>query len=371
MSGIFQNILQDAAAAFFGSAYLRDFTHAAKTFRPNNYAYSPKFKFLFHVYFNINADAAPTLAVAGKDNFGLLVKTIKLPSYSFDTTTMNQYNRKRIIQTKMKYDPIDITFHDDNADRIRTMWYNYYTYYYKDSTHIQRPGASGTAPIYNERTQYQPSIAGSEDWGYSGEPNASVVGNKKIPFFKNITIYGLNRHNFSAYTLINPIITHFGHDTYSYAEGNGTMENRMTVDYETVKYYEGSLDGLNPDNLVTGFGSVANYDKTKSPITIPGSQDNILGNAGLLSGVNSVINDLQTGTITLDTIKTLGTTIKTATTLNIKQAVTSELTALATTQLVAAAASVPVNRNLLTTFPSFPGIAGGPNGTQATPPSIK
>ena len=206
MSGIFQNLLQDAAGAFFGSDYLRDYTHASKTFRTNNYAYSPKFKFLFHVYFNINTAAAPGLAVAGQDNFGILVKSIKLPSYSFDTLAMNQYNRKRIIQTKIKYDPIDITFHDDNADRIRSMWYTYYTYYYKDATHLQSqgvgPGQITPAPAYNERTQYQPSIAGNEDWGYSGEPNASVGGNKKIPFFKDITIFGLNRHNFSAYTLI-------------------------------------------------------------------------------------------------------------------------------------------------------------------------
>ena len=375
MSGIFQNLLQDAAGAFFGSDYLRDYTHASKAFRTNNYAYSPKFKFLFHVYFNINTAAAPSLAIAGQDNFGILVKSVKLPSFSFDTTTMNQYNRKRIVQTKLKYDPIDITFHDDNADRIRTMWYTYYTYYYKDATHLQAQNSSGsiiTSPAYNERTQYQPSIAGNEDWGYSGEPNASVGGNKKVPFFKDITIYGLNRHNFSAYTLINPIITHFGHDTYNYAEGNGTMENKMTIDYETVKYYSGAIAGAgrSPDNIIPGFGNSANYDTRPSPISMPGSQNNILGQGGLIDGALGVMSDLQNGTFSLNTLKTLGTTIKTASSMNLKQAITGELTSLATTQLVAAAASVPMNRNLLASFPSFPGVAGGPNGAQKAPPPI-
>ena len=133
MAGFFQNLLTDAAGGFFGNDYLRDYTHASKTFRPNAYQYAPKFKFLFHVYFEINQSAYAVGLPQGA-NFGLAVKTIKLPSYTFDTHTMNQYNRNRIVQTKIKYDPIDINFHDDNGNLIRNMWYNYYTYYYKDAS---------------------------------------------------------------------------------------------------------------------------------------------------------------------------------------------------------------------------------------------
>ena len=218
MSLLPPNLLQDAVGAFFGSDYLRDYTHASKTFRANNYQNAPKHKFLFHVYFDVNMEALPNCP---NPTWGLLVKAIKLPSYTFSTHEMNQYNRKRIIQTKIKYEPIDIDFHDDNGNMIRKLWYNYYSYYYKDATHIQSAGSSGTsintAATYTERTQYQPSIAGNDDWGYSGEP--LLGGTKKLPFFKNITIFGMGRHNFSAYTLINPIITRFGHDTYNYAEG--------------------------------------------------------------------------------------------------------------------------------------------------------
>ena len=94
MSGFFQNLLKDTAGGFFGSEYLRDYTHAAKTFIPNAYQYAPKFKFLFHVYFNINTSAYAAGADNGA-NFGLAVKSIKLPSYNFDVVTLNQYNRKR------------------------------------------------------------------------------------------------------------------------------------------------------------------------------------------------------------------------------------------------------------------------------------
>jgi hypothetical protein len=137
MAGFFQNLLTDAANGFFGNDYLRDYTHASKTFRPNAYQYAPKFKFLFHVYFEINQSAYAVGLPQGA-NFGLAVKSVKLPSYTFDTHTMNQYNRKRIVQTKIKYDPIDITFHDDNGNLIRNMWYNYYTYYYNSYTNYLR-----------------------------------------------------------------------------------------------------------------------------------------------------------------------------------------------------------------------------------------
>ena len=42
MAGFFQNLLTDAAGGFFGNDYVRDYTHASKTFRPSSYAYAPK-----------------------------------------------------------------------------------------------------------------------------------------------------------------------------------------------------------------------------------------------------------------------------------------------------------------------------------------
>jgi hypothetical protein len=132
MSGFFQNLLTDVAAGFFGNDYVRDYTHAAKTFRSNSYQYAPKFKFLFHVYFEINP-AVYSRGISQGSNFGLTVKTIDLPKYTIDTATLNQYNRKRLVQTKIKYQPINVVFHDDNGNLVNDMWYNYYTYYFKDA----------------------------------------------------------------------------------------------------------------------------------------------------------------------------------------------------------------------------------------------
>ena len=120
--------LANVAGGFFGNDYLRDFTHASKAFRSNFYQNAPKFKFLFHVYFDINQEAYNTASLPKQSNFSLLVKTVQLPNFSFDTHTLNQYNRKRIVQTKIKYEPIEISFHDDNNSLITRLWHNYYTY---------------------------------------------------------------------------------------------------------------------------------------------------------------------------------------------------------------------------------------------------
>jgi len=371
MSGFFQNLLQDtvntvktegtnAVKSFFGNDYLRDYTHASKTFRSNSYAYSPKFKHLFHVYFDINSMYTEVDKKWPQDaNFGLTVKSVQLPKYSFQLTTLNQYNRKRIIQTKINYDPIQVTFHDDNNNLVRKLWHAYYTYYYKDAAQVDLdmkqvgPTANANGKVYDDkRNIYEPSIKGNEDWGYIGEGNqsssdsGSIPGHTKIPFFKSIDIYGFNQHNFSLYRVINPIIESFGHDTYAYSEA-GVMENTMQIQFETVKYYEGAIDGRVPGDIVKQFGAASNYDLTVSPIARPGSNASILGQGGLLDAAGGIMNDLSSGNY-LGAIQKAGATAQTfKNPQNILNIAKSEAMGLAT----AAIAGTP-NRNTQFNFPS-------------------
>ena len=365
-----QNFLRDAAGAFFGSDYLRDYTHATKTFRTNSYQNAPKLKFLFHTYFETNLQAFPN-----NFNYGLLVKDIKLPSFSFDTHQMNQYNRKRIIQTKIKYEPIEITFHDDNNDSVNYLWNSYYQYYYNDglkpqnvlpglrgTSLAQTPGQSTTPPSiqYNDRNIYEDSIAGDDDWGFKGGQTDQNSG-KKVPFFKNITVFGFNQHNFTAYTLVNPVVTNFSHDSYNYEDGNGVMQNKMTVDYETVVYNYGKMDGRKPGDIVTGFGDVANYDRTPSPIMQPGANGTVLGQGGLVDAAGGALRALGDGDI-LGAVKTAGTTYNTFKNVNLKSVVTSELDAM----LRNAIQNTPNTRNTLFSFPKA-GSTPGPIGTAGFP----
>ena len=300
---------QDFLNGFFGNDYLRDYTHASKTFRTNGYANSPRLKFLFHVYFTLETVGIPMLrnAFSSGENstIGLLVKNIDLPKFTIDTEILNQYNRKRVIQKKINYDPISVAFHDDGNDLIRTLWYNYYSYYYKDpvqpydgiATTAGTSGPMQTQPMgfrYNGRDIYDKTRAVS-DWGYVGESysDGTSSANGKPSFFRDISIYGFNQHKFVRYVLINPVISQWSHDQYDYAQDAGVMENKMTIQYETVKYYSGAIGAVRPDTNVVGFADPNAYDQRSSPLSRLGGQASIIGQGGLVSTGIGIINDLQ------------------------------------------------------------------------------
>lgn len=304
---------------FGGNNYLRDYRHASKTFTTNSYELKPRFKFLFHVSFTINIDAIPYLRSAGvlgnqevKD-LSLLVKTVELPKYKVATETLNQYNRKRIIQTKIDYQPVSLTFHDDGGDNARRLWYYYFSYYYKDPTqpYLAASTTNGTNGIVNNQSTgsnlnirdiYSDVQRNRNGWGYSGESwtdgTASGDSGGKPPFFRDIRIYGMDQRKYAEYVLINPVISNWGHDTYSYEDGAGIMENSMTIDYETVKYYSGAIGSSRPDVNVQGFADPSHYDTELSPISRTGSNQTVFGQGSLLDVGEGSIEDLQSGSLT-------------------------------------------------------------------------
>jgi hypothetical protein len=301
---------QEFEKEFFGGQGLKDYAHAAKTFLPNGYGLVPRNKFLFHSFFNINTEQVPFLANAfsGLDmmQIGLMIKTIQLPKFTLDTEILNQYNRKRVIQKKINYGPLTMTFHDDSENVVRNMWYNYYAYYYKDpaQTYLSPRATNGSIGqlqsqagfAYNARDIYA-NDRPVNDWGYVGE-TYSDSGNSpsgKPAFFRDITVYGLSQHKWVSYVLVNPLIKTWDHDTYNYSEGAGTMQNSMIIEYETVKYYEGAIGGVRPDTNVTGFAAPSYYDNVRSSLARPGSTQTVLGQGGLLDAGIGIIEDLQTG----------------------------------------------------------------------------
>jgi len=303
---------------FFGNDYFRDYKHASKTFVADGHALAPTNKFLFHVYFTLNTAEIPSLSRAmggaeGASRIGMLVKTVKLPTFNFEVEEMNQYNRKRYIQKKINYRPVSLTFHDDGSDSVRSMWYNYYSYYYDDPGYGY-DGRGSNNPGYNDRDIYNNGRV-VHDWGFSGEgPN----GYDKPAFFKDIKIYGLNRGNFTSYTLINPIITDWDHDTFDYSAGGDVMQHTMSISYETVKYGRGKVG-----SEVKGFGDSAVYDTSPSPLRA-GSTASLFGRGGILDAGGSILNDLASGNI-LGAIRTGGSLRNTLKGTNVSSLVASEL----------------------------------------------
>lgn len=226
---------------------LRDQQHAARLFVDDNFRLAPKFKFLFHVAFKINQAALININLAQRhaSEINMLVKNCDLPNFQIKTETLNQYNRKKNVQYTHTYQPINITFHDDNMGLINQLWHNYYNYYYADPSSAKDAGAyskNATKNFSYVRNTY-------------GLDNGSL-----LPFFKYIKLYQLARHEYVEYTLYNPIITSWNHNRVDYS-ANQTHDNSMTISYEAVSYDTGNITAGDPE----GFGR-DHYDQVPSPL---------------------------------------------------------------------------------------------------------
>lgn len=299
--GIFDDFGDDFIEGFAGADYVKDYAHASKLMKADSFANAPNLKFLFHVYFNLNI---PSIS-ADKGLVGALVKSITLPSFDLDTQEYVQYNRKRNVHNRIKYKPVNVTFHDDSSDTVRSMWHNYYRYYFSDTDYDYDTSGSANSLAYTPRNIYDPKFT-YPTWGITTKHSN---GPKKPAFFKDIKIFGFSRGNYILYTLINPTISTFSHDTYDYEQSGGTMTHEMEVVYEAVKYARGTMDKASG---VIGFGqeSEDRYDTSPSSLTKPGSTASILGAGGVLDAVTGASTDLSKGNV-LGALKKIGTTYKT------------------------------------------------------------
>jgi hypothetical protein len=251
-----------------GVEVLRDYRHAARIFTDSNFRLTPKYNFLFYVEFDFNP-LITNISNRAAQELGMIVKSVTLPKYTIDNKTHNAYNRKNLVQNRISYDPVSITFHDDQADNVRSFWYDYYSFFFRDSDYAD--------VTYTGVHKYQsrPSF----DWGYSPRPTVGYnnsYSNQPYQYIQSIRIYSLYQKNFSEYTLVNPLITTFKHGDHVNGEA-GLMEHQMTVNFETVKYRTGYVT----DNNVGGFVDL-HYDTTPSPIAPLGGTnlvDNGMGGA--------------------------------------------------------------------------------------------
>jgi hypothetical protein len=279
MSNAFRNFLGGVVNGLFGKGpIMKDYQHADRVYVKNNYARTPKLGFLYFVTFNINLDAITQDNRWGKEGYkevGLLVKRIDLPKFQISTETINQYNRKTVVQTALKYQPISIDFHDDNSNITRDLWKAYFQYYYTDSA-------------YGNNIEKKSLPSEFEDTKYGIKDIAYGLNSKQLkPFIKSIDIYVLHQQNFTQYTLVNPLVNDWMHDSLDQADGIKILTNKMTVAYETVIYREGKITKTDPERF-----SAVYYDTSPSTLSIAGNGTNrLFGPGGILAGASAVFGN--------------------------------------------------------------------------------
>lgn len=224
---------------------LRDYNHAAKTFTSEpGYEKTPYAGFLFHV--NISFNNVTGASSIDTKNISVLIKSADLPEIQFETETLNQYNRKRIINKRVVYQPIQLVFHDDVANNVRNMWIAYNQYYSADSN-------------YTDVNTWQLDNVYQTD---SLVRNYGLDTGISVPFINKIEIYSMGNHQYSKMLLVNPVINNAKFDDHDYKDGAKVMQTALTVEYENIIYSTGTTDNI------PGFGAdnVENYDQTVSSL---------------------------------------------------------------------------------------------------------
>ena len=237
---------------------LRDWQHAARLYVDDTYRLAPKPKFLHYAVFNINQNAIPQgtqFQQQSQLELNYLVKKMDLPRYTLNVEELNQYNRKTKTYTSISYDPVKITMHDDNIGVTNSLWALYYGYYIADRMNIASPYTDTNPPAYKPHT-----YDGKDQWSY----RYGLDNDIQDPFFKSVQLITLSKRKFTSYLLCNPKITSWEHDTMDQSEGNGVVENNMTLVYDAVIYSSGVITNDNP----TGF-AVLHYDNSMSPLNLP------------------------------------------------------------------------------------------------------
>jgi len=265
---------------------MKDYQHASRLYLDDNYKLMPKQKFLFHVVFNTDESLFQSSFTQNERyDLNMLVKSCDLPKYNMSMEEKTQYNKKMYTTTRIAYEPVVITFHDDHADTVNAFWKKYYEYNIADPV-----GMNNDLTISNTKDDYYDRIGKEKRTNKFG---LDTPKQRNKPYLKGIEIFVLHKQRFTSMMLVNPVIGSFSHDTLDQADGTGIMANTMQILYETVIYKTGIIT----KNNVPGFATI-NYDNSPSPLTILGGGTNsIFGPGGVVDGIGSVIKNVQSGNI--------------------------------------------------------------------------
>lgn len=328
------------------NAYVADSNSASKSFglnTPSLYWNTPRVPFEYYIDINLeNTDVALAYYneyfVSGEyDQIMPLVKTVDMPSMKIDTAGLNQYNRKRIIQNKVQFDPVKLVFHDVADGKTLAFWQMYYNYYFRDGLEPGKNSAlydSARRPPQNGVSGYnRPPTASPIDTDGIKHCNNDVLANhlvnhnfgynllnidgswpdqwnKTKNLIKTLVIYQVHGGRYNKVTLVNPRISAFTHDTLSYAVTDKTLELSFTFEYEYA-YYNTENERLGADQLevfAAEYMEIANpvFNVTAGPSFIRSAANR--GGAGPNTGnmlqraLNSTVGQALIGTLGFDSV---------------------------------------------------------------------
>jgi len=226
-----------------------------------------------------------------------------MPSVDIDTDILNQYNRKRVSQTRLQFKPMTLTFHDVADGKTLRFWEMYYEFYFKDGLDKLQADYSSRGDNKIKQAEFFDGVYGNkygkdpfENFGYNltnqVNDRRKFSGSRKTPELEAITSDKVDKlkylidsidivqhrgHAAKKTTIVHPRIESFNHDTLMYSGVSDLVEMSMTFVYEDVIY----SDTRFTPNDYDVYGKVRGKFKD-SPHTPP-NETTKAGEKGLLS----------------------------------------------------------------------------------------
>lgn len=218
------------------STILRDSRHAANLFgftgtRLNTGTPRHKFQYFINIRFNGAAGGfvGSFLGRSAQETVAALVKTVTMPNISVDTEVLQQYNRRKIIQTRVEPQNVQMTFHDTVDGRTLNLWEMYYEYYYRDGVASRKLGGAGVNMARFPHDTVRPRF--EDDFGYNIERVQDIR-----QLINAVEIFQVHGGKFTQTSLVAPTISNFTHDTLDYADTSGLMQFTLDFMPEAIVY---------------------------------------------------------------------------------------------------------------------------------------
>lgn len=185
----------------------------------------PYIKFAWEVELSLEGEQVKGLSSTGP----LVAKTCELPRFSIETQVVNAYNHKTIVQTKMNYEPITMTFYDQTNNVAESLIWGFV------------------------KGQFDPSDA-------SKKPSIKPLVVKIT--MKNLSGDGPDK----VYTLKNAFIVDAQHDTLDYSTSDPVVWT-LTLRYEDLDTAE--FSGKTPGDGGAGIKALPKPPPKPSVVNVP------------------------------------------------------------------------------------------------------
>ena len=195
------------------------------------YDSAPRFKNQFFVHFQFaQTVVAPNRQLLKDITYKVI--SFDAPKFSIDTETLMQYNKRRVVPTKIQFDPCNITWHDDKDALIQDFWKFVYEFYFKDGrgkdpAQYEMNASTGIVDGKLGATQFQ----AHEHFGYH------LAGKeKRHNLFRSISLYLVANEKYTRIDLVNPYMVSFAHDSLSQESHSEHASSQATFVPESVVY---------------------------------------------------------------------------------------------------------------------------------------